>query len=510
MKKTFIIPTILTAAALGLASCDMNLTPAGSVFPENALQTIEDAERLRAGYMIVFRGSVSGRMAYTADLASDLYHATTNWGNRGGTYYNWIYTSVDGDAESVWSGRYSGISNLNFFIDKANSADKSNWTEENIAKLSVYKGEAFFLRAFYHFQLAEKFCQDYEGNESTYGIPYVKHYNPTSDQTQYPDRGTLAETFAEINNDLDSAEAYLTTPGAEAHNYLTADAVKALRARVALNMRDYPTAIENASALVNSGVYPLVSLSDTAAFRAIWSVDSGDEAIIQLDASYPDDLPSGYAYQFISYDANNDLYGPDYIPEQWVIDLYEEYPGDIRLNANFKEVTVTLPPGNAEFNVWIFYKFVGNPELKDQASRGNSGVNKVKPFRIPEQYLILAEAYARNGQAAEACNILNTLRRARIPGYADVTYSGERLLEEIFNERVRELMGEGFYWTDVKRYHRDIQRGAAQTGASAAIYLPSTNESFHRSWGDYRYVWPIPQEELDASPNIANQQNPGY
>ena len=460
--------------------------------------------------MIAFRGRVSGNMAYTADLASDLYHATTNWGNRGGTYYNWIYTSVDGDAESVWSGRYSGISNLNFFIDKANSADKSNWTEENIAKLSVYKGEAFFLRAFYHFQLAEKFCQDYEGNESTYGIPYVKHYNPTSDQTQYPDRGTLAETFAEINNDLDSAEAYLTTPGAEAHNYLTADAVKALRARVALNMRDYPTAIENASALVNSGVYPLVSLSDTAAFRAIWSVDSGDEAIIQLDASYPNDLPSGYAYQFISYDANNDLYGPDYIPEQWVIDLYEEYPGDIRLNANFKEVTVTLPPGNAEFNVWIFYKFVGNPELKDQASRGNSGVNKVKPFRIPEQYLILAEAYARNGQAAEACNVLNTLRKARIPGYTDATYSGERLLEEIFNERVRELMGEGFYWTDVKRYHRNIARGAAQDGARDAIYLPSNNESFHRSWGDYRYVWPIPQEELDASPNIANQQNPGY
>ena len=275
-------------------------------------------------------------------------------------------------------------------------------------------------------------------------------------------------------------------------------------------MRDYPTAIENASALVNSGVYPLVSLSDTAAFRAIWSVDSGDEAIIQLDASYPNDLPSGYAYQFISYDANNDLYGPDYIPEQWVIDLYEEYPGDIRLNANFKEVTVTLPPGNAEFNVWIFYKFVGNPELKDQASRGNSGVNKVKPFRIPEQYLILAEAYARNGQAAEACNVLNTLRKARIPGYTDATYSGERLLEEIFNERVRELMGEGFYWTDVKRYHRNIARGAAQDGARDAIYLPSNNESFHRSWGDYRYVWPIPQEELDASPNIANQQNPGY
>lgn len=507
MKKTFIISTILTAA-LGLSSCDMNLTPAGTVFPENALQTIDDAERLRAGYMIAFRGRVSGGMAYTADLASDLYHATTGWGNRGGTYYNWIYTSADGDAESVWSGRYSGISNLNFFIDNANSCDKSNWTEANLAKLQVYKGEAFFLRAFYHFQLAEKFCQPYIGNESTYGIPYVKHYNPTSDQTQYPSRGTLQETFEYINDDLDSAEIYLTTPGAKAHNYLTADVVKALRARVALNMGDYQTAINNSRPLVESGTYPLIS--DTAAFRAIWSVDSGDEAILQLDAAYPDDLPSSYQYQFVSYDANNNLFAPDYLPEKWVIDTYSEFPGDIRLNANFKFVTVTLPPGNAQFDVYIFYKFVGNPALKDQASTGNSGINKVKPFRIPEQYLILAEAYARSGNEGEANTVLNNLRAARIPGWSNQTYSGQKLLDEIFNDRIRELMGEGFYWTDVKRYGRDISRGEAQTGARDAIYLPSTNEAFHRGWGDFRFVWPIPQEELDASPNIANEQNPGY
>ena len=94
-----------------------------------------------------------------------------------------------------------------------------------------------------------------------------------------------------------------------------------------------------------------------------------------------------------------------------MIDLYED--GDIRFPAYFQFVTVTLPPGNAQSDVYIFTKFIGNPALKDPNSNGYSGVNKVKPFRISEQYLILAEAYARTGNNGEAYNVLNTLRTAR-------------------------------------------------------------------------------------------------
>lgn len=500
MKRIAIISTIAAALTIGVTSCDLDLRPVGTIDPSNALQSLSDAQHLRYGNYIAFRGRVSSNVTYTGDLAGNLFHASTGFGQRGLTFYNWLMTSADGDAQSIWSAMYSGIANINFFITNANSCDKSNWSADDIATLQVYKGEAFFLRAFYHWMLVEKYCQDYVGNESTYGIPYVTTYDPTSDQTKYPDRGTLSETLGHIYEDLDSATAYLTTPGAVGSIYLTSDAVKALRARIALNTGDYQSAIDNAGELVNSNRYPLVS--DQTAFNAIWGEDSGNEAIIQLDASYPNSLPGGYGYNYVGYDANNNLYMPDYIPEQWVIDLFED--GDIRFKAYFQFVTVTLPPGNAESDVYIFTKFIGNPALKDPNSQGYSGVNKVKPFRISEQYLILAEAYARSGNNGEAQNVLNTLRSAR--GASPV--SGGDILEEIFNERVRELMGEGMYWNDIKRYHKDIQRGAAQVDAS--IYMPSTYTTFHRGWGDHRYVWPIPQEEIDSNPNIANQQNPGY
>ena len=259
MKRIALISTIAAALTLGVTSCNLELRPVGTIDPSNALQSIEDAEHFRAGYYISLRGRVSSNVTYTGDLAGDLFHATTGFGQRGLTFYNWLMTTVDGDAEGIWSAMYSGIANLNYFITNANSCSKEDWTEDELATLQIYKGEAFFLRGFYHWMLVEKFCQVYVGNESTYGVPYMTVYNPTSDQTQYPDRGTLSETVALINQDLDSAEAYLTTPGAVASEILTADAVKALRARIALNTGDYQSAISYASALVNSGTYPLIS-----------------------------------------------------------------------------------------------------------------------------------------------------------------------------------------------------------------------------------------------------------
>lgn len=497
MKKTIIISTILAATAFAVTSCNLDLRPAGTLEPANAFQTLSDAEHLRAGNYIAFRGRVSGTVTYTPDLASDLFHAVLEFGNRGGTFYDWIYTSVDGDAETVWNNCYYAIANVNYFIDNANSCNKADWSDEDLATLKNYIGEAFFLRAFYHFQLIEKFCPDYEGNEETFGIPYMKHYNPTSDQTKYPNRGTMSGTYANIMDDLDSAAAYVSAPGQKASIWITSDAVKALTARVALNMRDYQTAIENASALVNSGTYPLIS--DAAAFNDIWANDSGDEAILQLTGSYPGALPSSYSYNYVGYNANTGVYTPDYIPEQWLLDLFTENAGDIRYSAFFEDVTIF-----ENYPVTIFYKFVGNPALKDPSSVGNSGVNLAKPFRISEQYLILAEAYARSGNSPQAFTVLNQIREKRIPGYVG-NQAGD-VLEEIFEERIKELIGEGFYWTDLKRFEKPMQRGEAQAGAP----IRPINNEMHRDASDYRWVWPIPQEELDANPNIANQQNPGY
>lgn len=491
----------MAAAAMGLAGCNMDLRPAGTIEPENALQTISDADRLRDGLYIAFRGRVGGSFAYLDEIRSDLFHAASSFGNNGGTMYNWIWTAADGDVSGIWSSSYYAIANANFFIEKANAVDKSEWSDEDRANLQIWKGEAFFMRAYFHLELAEAFCLNYPGNEQSYGIPYVRTYSPTSDNSKYPGRGTLEQTFANIVADLDSAAAYVTTPGAVGSMWITADAVTALRARTALEMGDYTTVIN----LIDDSFlskYPLVTTYE--AFQSMWVNDDGSECILQFDATYPNELGSSYDFSYIGYNADRGIYSPYYIPEQWVADLFQAYPDDFRNQLHMIQRQISV--GGVNFNVATFSKFPGNPALR-QAETDQNYQHKPKPFRVAEMYLVLAEAYARSNQMAQAAQYLTRLRQTRIPGYVQDFQAGE-VLSQILDERVRELMGEGFRMQDLKRFGQSVQRGAAQE--ADAIYMPSSNESFLRDISDTRVIFPIPQEEIDANPQIAGEQNPGY
>ncbi len=495
----------MVAMFVGLTSCNMDTPPVGVINPEDALLNYTDAVALRTGLYISFRGNVAGDVVYSPELQSDFFHATTSFGNRGGDFYEWTFTSANGSALGWWAGYYGSIANINFFLAAAEAVDteKNEWTADEKANLEIFKGEAYFMRAMYHYILADKFCQNYVGNEATYGIPYVTEYAPTSDQTKYPQRGTLEDTYTNIMNDLEAAAQRISTPGQLASIWITSDVVKALTARVALSMGDYTKAINNASAIIDSARYPLVtSASD---MNDLWVNDSGKECLFMTDADFSTgSLPPTNNYDYLGYNAAENVYAPGYVPEQWVIDLYDAE--DIRFGQFFKNLTITLT-GNITYDLYVFYKFPGNPELR-QGDNDQNYINKAKPFRAAEMYLVLAEAYARNSDATNANAILNDLRAKRIPGYAPQNYSGQGLLDEILKERVRELIGEGYRISDLKRFGKGVERGDAQE--SAAIYQPHNYEVFERGADDFRMVYPIPQEELDSNPNMKGQQNQGY
>ena len=79
----------------------------------------------------------------------------------------------------------------------------------------------------------------------------------------------MEETYKQIDSDLAKAEEYVTTAGEINSAYITADVVKALKARIALEKEDYQTAISTATALVNSGTYPLMTDGDAYADLAV-------------------------------------------------------------------------------------------------------------------------------------------------------------------------------------------------------------------------------------------------
>ena len=81
-----------------------------------------------------------------------------------------------------------------------------------------------------------------------------------------------------------------------------------------------------------------------------------------------------------------------------------------------------------------------------------SYVSDIFTLRVAEAYLNAAEAYAMQNKEQEALNLLNELRSNRIMNYTSQTYTQAGLVQQIRDERRRELCFEGHRWFDLRRY----------------------------------------------------------
>lgn len=134
---------------------------------------------------------------------------------------------------------------------------------------------------------------------------------------------------------------------------------------------------------------------------------------------------------------------------------------------------------------------------------------------MSEIYLILAEASYEMGRR-DAVAALNTLRENRILNYVPETgLAGLALRDAIREERAKELVGEGFRMSDLRRWQMDMRRDASYptipgyenlatvfNNADVATVLVANQSPY--------YVWPIPRNEFEVCPAMKGQQNPGY
>jgi len=121
-------------------------------------------------------------------------------------------------------------------------------------------------------------------------------------------------------------------------------------------------------------------------------------------------------------------------------------------------------------------------------------------FRLAETYLIAAEALMRDGRPAEGLPYINAVRRrAAIPGHeTEMELAvGQLTLDEVLNERARELAGESMRWFDLVRTHKLVER--------VKLYNPDGGPNIQ----PYHALRPIPQTQIDRT-TTPFPQNPGY
>lgn len=509
MKK---ILTIVLAAGAMLTSCSLDELEPGKLSDQNAIQTADDCLSFRNGLYSSLRIITSGAYVTPTELEADYFVGILGNGNRGMDLSTATITSASSDVDALYTGCYSIMKNVNFLIEHAEALlDGGSLTDQDAIDVKRYIGEAHFVRAYLYSLLFDRYCQTYDtskADQEGLGLSLVTVYAPTGDTSKYPGRSTMNEAIELINSDLavayDNLKAYEATDGsnlAPNASYISSMTVAAQQARVALWTKDYTTAAAKANEVINSNYYSLTTGDD---YIDMWYTDSGSELIF---VPFVDQSESSSVYSFNdtwNYYANFPT-RIDYIPTIDALDLYGD--GDIRFDAFFGVLYAQVQGSN--YGLYYFAKFPGNTSL---ISGTDMYKNKPKPYRLSEQYLIVAEAEAALGHTENACKALNTLRAARIDGYEDVSIAGSDLVNAVREERAKELIGEGFRLSDLHRWGLGFSRNGDYSGINPNvndIIIPSTaNVSFSAT--DYRYVWPIPSSEMEINPQLKGQQNPGY
>lgn len=509
MKKILIAFALIGSL---FTSCDMDKQPFGALDDQTAIQKLNDCLRFRNGLYTSMRSITSGSWIYTPEIQADLFQGMIGNGNNVGLISTGNILSSDQDVEAYWASMYTIINKANYLIEKTDELiANGTFTDDELTVLKRYDGEARFTRAYCYFWLADRFCQTYSSanaQSAAMGLPLVSVYYPTADRSVYPGRSTQEETYAFIAEDLEKAYTELkafesaSDKNAPAPNsaYVSSYTVQALQARIALAKGDNATALSKAEAVINSGVYSLTTMN---AYANLWSKDEGTEVLFRPFMSSTELGNATGASCFLTDNEESAWY----IPTQEMLMLYDE--GDIRFDAFFT-VYKSLKSNGLTVAAYVFNKFPGNETLKTGTQR--NFVNMMKPFRLSEQYLIAAEAAANSNDATKANKYLNELRANRIQGYEAENLNGNALVKAVRTERLKELIGEGFRLSDLRRWGE----GFTRDGSYDAIN-PKVEECFVVAGrfvsypaDDYRFVWPIPATEIQSNPQLDGQQNPGY
>lgn len=430
------------------------------------------------------------------------------------TFHNRTSTVYDGYA---WYYYYQLIGQANTIIAHIDAAEGSE------ADKKFIKASALAFRAYSFEKLIHYYCYRWQDSNNGASQGVVLRLDESTGDAPY---ATLAETVAQIYKDCQDAialfgESGIDRPASEVW-IPNANVAHAVYARAALFRQDYQTALDQAK-LAKQG-YPLMSNADyKAGFCAPtseWIMGSyGDASENNWYWSYgTQGACNGYyatadgnatgagtiGHELISRIPNNDARKQNFLTEDKFpnLDLSKESPyyytfgilgmmdDDIYAQAD-SIVKAHAVKGLATPYQAGFYYLDANLKffVTDQP-----GVSYLPFIRSSEMVLIEAEANYFLGKTAEAQAALVELNATsgRNPEYT-CTKTGEELLSEIQDYRCLELWGEGFEWSDFKRWNKAVVRKSFAEGGNAHQSVAITiNPEDGNKW-----TWGVPQNETD-------------
>ena len=303
-----------------------------------------------------------------------------------------------------WRTYYHNIYIANYIIEHQHEI-----TNAKADEISQLVGEAYMMRAYDLFLLVNLYAEPYTHctPATTRGVPMLLE----ADVNAIPGSSSVEAVYQQVLADLTLAEQHMNVSQWEqGKNYrFNKVAAQALRARTYLYMGRWQEALTAAQAVI-AAHGDLVDLNAT-------------------DALLPDDYQSAENIVALEQFSSN-LSTVINQPSKDFLALYRS--GDQRKSTYYKRATSTT------------YSLL--------KSEGYCS------FRSAEAYLTAAEAEAQLGNTANAIELLKPLlaKRLNATAYNEAlelmaAMNQSQLLQEIYDERARELAFEGHRWYDLRR-----------------------------------------------------------
>ena len=340
-----------------------------------------------------------------------------------------------------WRTYYHNIYIANYIIEK-----QGEMTNSNAAEVNQLVGEAYMMRAYDLFLLVNLYAEAYThcNPATTRGVPMLLQ----ADVNAIPRSSSVEAVYQQVLSDIAQAEQRMNVQLWEVgkrYRFNTQSA-QALRARTYLYMGRWQEALTAAKAVI--AMHPDL------------------EDLNNLGSLLPDDFQSVENIVALEYFSSN----LSTVINQPSINYINKYrTGDQRKTRYYKRATSTT---------WTLQKSDGYCS-----------------FRSAEAYLTAAEASVHLGDLTGAIDFLKPLlvKRLNTTAYNDALtlmagMNQAQLLQEIIDERGRELAFEGHRWYDLKR----TAKPALTRTWSGQIYTLTPE----------KYTMRFPTEAVEANPEI--------
>ncbi|MFR5722252.1 MAG: RagB/SusD family nutrient uptake outer membrane protein [Bacteroides uniformis] len=427
----------------------------------------------------------------------------------------------------AWYYYYTIAGNANTILANIDNAEGTE-AERNFVKASALTFRAYAFEKLIHY-----YCWRWQDSNNGASQGIVLRLDESTDGQGY---ATLAETYTQIYKDLDEAIMLFEQSGMDRNASQVwmpnINVAHAIYARAALTKQDYTKALTEAKLARQN--YPLMS---NAEYHAGFCNPTSEWIFGSFGSAQENNWYWSYGTQYACNGYYANAAGAENGAGSIGRELINRIPNDDARKALF--LTEDKFPGynfNDGSAMDLGYGILG---MGDDAEKADAlweeaaaycqkmavsgleapyqagymylggqlkfyvfdtpGVSYLPFIRSSEMVLVEAEAnYFLNDETAARASLVElNATSGRNPEYT-CDKSGEALWNEIMDYRELELWGEGFAWSDYKRWNRDIVRHSFAEGGNAHISVAKTIPAS----GVNKWTWDVPLNETDYNDEL--------